>query len=160
MKHYEEAVLIKAPSSDIFSYSDNFDNFSSHMNKSSLMMAGSKMVTQTDAEKGRKVGSHIKMTGNMFGINLFLDEVVTIHEPPYHKEWQTVGKINLLVVDHYKLGFDIKEENGKARFRVYIDYDLPKSARTRLLGILLGQMYAKWCVQQMIKGVENHFNKS
>lgn len=159
MKHYEDSVLVKVPVDKVFAYADDPANFSSHMNKSSWMMGGSKMMTQTDEGKGQKVGSHIKMIGNIFGINLFLDEVITIHESPHHKEWQTVGKINLLVIDHYKLGFEIKPEGEKSYFKVYIDYDLPKSLKTYWLGIILGDVYAKWCVQQMIKGVESHFNE-
>ncbi len=158
MKNYEESTFINIPINEIFGFADNPAHFSSHMNKSSWMMGGSKMVTETDVGKGQKVGSHIKMTGNMFGIHLFLDEVVTHHEPPYHKEWQTMGSINLLVIDHYKLGFEIKPEKGGSHFKVYIYYDLPKSLKTRWLGMLLGDIYAKWCVRQMIKGVENYFN--
>lgn len=159
MRHFEDSVLVEAPVNEIFAYADNHANFSSHMNKSSWMMGGGKMITQTDESKGQKVGSHIKMTGNIFGINLFLDEVITIHEPPYNKQWQTIGKINLLVIDHYKLGFNIKSEKPSSDFKVYIDYDMPKSPKTRLLGIFFGDMYAKWCVHQMTKGVESYFNK-
>lgn len=38
---------------------------------------GGKMETWVDKGKGQKVGSHIKMSGKVFGINLFLDEVIT-----------------------------------------------------------------------------------
>jgi len=123
------------------------------------MMGGGKMETKTDEGKGRKIGSHITMGGNVFGVRLFLDEVITIHEPPYHKAWQTVGDINLLVIDHYILGFELKPRDNGSLLKVYIDYNLPKSSKTRLLGILLSQMYAKWCVQQMLHGVEEHFTK-
>ena len=115
------------------------------------------MNIETDEGKGGKVGSHIKMQGKVFGLNLFLDEVVTKHAPPYYKEWQTVGDINLLVIDHYKLGFEIKPEAEHSNLTVYIDYNLPKSFLTKLLGCLFGRVYAKWCVKQMINEVEAHF---
>ncbi len=157
--HFEESLFVSATTDTVFAYADNHTIFSAHMNKSSWMMGGSKMETSVDEGRGQTVGSHIKMSGRIFGVNLFLDEVVTIHEPPHHKEWQTVGDINLLVIDHYTLGFEIKPQETGSHFRVYIDYDLSQSLRTRLLGLLFGGMYAEWCVRQMTGGVRDHFTK-
>ena len=158
-KHYEEKEMITADPASVFSYADNPINFSSHMNTSSTMMGGGKMATKVDEGKGQRVGSHIAMTGEIFGFNLFLDEVVTIHKPPLHKAWQTVGKINLLVIDHYLLGFEIIPKSHEVQLRVYIDYNLSKSWKTKWLGIFLGDMYAKWCVKQMLVGVKDHFER-
>jgi hypothetical protein len=47
------------------------------------------------------------MTGRMLGIDLVLDEVVQVREPPYRKEWETIGHTRLLVIAGYRLGFDI-----------------------------------------------------
>ncbi len=157
LRHYEESTLIPAPAGIVFAYADDFTNFSSHMNKSSWMMGGGKMKTEVDAGKGQKVGSHIKMSGKVFGINLYLDEAVVIHEVPYHKVWQTVGKINLIVIDQYTLGFEIKPETSGCKIKVFIDYNLPRSLATYWLGLLFGEMYAKWCVQQMINGARENF---
>ena len=156
-KHYEENTIIKSDAESIFAYADVHTNFSSHMNKSSWMMGGGKMETKVDEGKGQKVGSHIRMSGNVFGINLSLDEVVTEHTPPYRKVWETVGKINLLVIDHYLLGFKIEPEKNNSKLTVFISYNLPHSAKTHWLGVLFGEMYAKWCVGQMIQGVKEHF---
>lgn len=157
MEHYEESLIIPTKAEDLFSFMDDHRNLSAHMNKSSWIMGGGKMETWVDEGKGQKVGSHIKMGGKVFGINLFLDEVITHHEPPFHKEWQTMGKINLLVIDHYTLGFEIKPQDSSSLLRVYINYNLPKSAKTYWLGLLFGKMYAKWCVKQMIKSPRDHF---
>lgn len=157
-RHYEDDTLINTDAERIFVYADDPTNFSSHMNKSSWMMGGGSMKTDTDEGKGQKIGSHIKMGGKVIGINLFLDEIVTRHEPPFHKEWETVGDLKLLVIDHYRLGFEIKQEGSNcARLKVYIDYNLPQSPGNRILGYLFGEMYAKWCVYQMINGVKEHF---
>ncbi len=158
-RHLEESVVVSVSPDVIFAYADDQGNFSAHMNQSSWMMAGSKMETHTDEGEGKKVGSHITMSGNVLGVKLFLDEVITIHDFPLQKEWQTVGNINLLVIDHYTLGFKIKPYAARSQFTVYIDYDLPKSWKTRVLGVRLGGMYAKWCVRQMTQGVQNNFSK-
>lgn len=157
-RHFEESVSVQEKPETIFAYADDHRNFSAHMNQSSMMMVGSKMETKTDEGEGKKVGSHITMSGTMMGVNLYLDEVITVHEPPRQKEWQTVGNINLLVIGHYALGFKIDPQSQGSKFTVYIDYDLPKSWKTRALGILFGGMYAKWCVTQMTNGVKKHFD--
>lgn len=157
-RHYEQSVPVKALPENVFAYTNDHKNFSSHMNQPSWMMAGGSMRTETDEGKGQRVGSHIRMSGNVFGVALFLDEVITKYEPPHRKAWETVGKVNLLVIDQYKLGFEITPRDQESDLRVYIDYDLPKSWKTRLLGKLFGGMYAKWCVSQMTKGTREHFD--
>ena len=158
-KHYEASVTVSAGESEVFSYADDPRNFSSHMNQKSLMMAGSTMETEVDEGEGKQVGSHIRMEGKIMGVPLSLDEVIVERNPPRSKAWETVGDINLLVIDHYKLGFDIKPSNGQSDMTVYIDYNLPQSKRTQWVGRLFGGIYAQWCVKQMVNGVSNHFNK-
>ena len=157
LKHYEDSKLIAVDQKTLFEYIDDHKSFLSHMRKPSGMMGGGSMRVDIDEGKGQKVGSHIRMHGKILGINLFLDEVVVQHDPPFRKAWETVGDINLLVIDHYRLGFEIESNNSTSTLRVYIDYNLPQSARTRILGYLLGGVYAKWCVNQMITGVRDHF---
>lgn len=154
MKHYEESVLFNALPKDLFAYVDDHLNFSSHMNKSSWMMGGGKMETELDSGQGKVIGSHIKMSGNVLGINLFLDEVITEHTPPTRKVWKTVGVPRLLVIGTYELGFEIAKENEGSRFKVFINYDLPESGFSKLLGYLFGRIYAKWCVHQMIQSTD------
>ncbi len=115
------------------------------------------METQIDEGKGQKIGSHIKMSGKVFGINLFLDEVITEHDSPKRKVWETVGTPKLLVIGSYQLGFELNPVSSGTNFGVFIDYELPKSLTTRWLGFLFGRTYAKWCVQQMIQGINEHF---
>lgn len=153
--HFENSAIIPASPDKVFAFADNPANFSSHMNKSSWMMGGGSMNTHIDDKKFQEIGSHLQMEGTVFGIKLFLDEVVIKHDPPFRKEWQTVGDINLVVIDHYSLGFEIKPEEN--RLKVYIDYELPKSLKTLWLGKLFGGFYARWCVGQMLSGVKEHF---
>ncbi len=115
------------------------------------------MKTEMDEGKGKKVGSHIKMSAKIFGLSLFLDEIVTLREPPVRKEWETVGVPHLLVIGNYKMGISLKKTAEGTNLTVFIDYDLPSSFGGKLLGLLFGRMYAKWCVKQMIGGVKNEY---
>ena len=92
------------------------------------------------------------------GIELFLEEVVTEREPPHHKAWETIDRPRLLVMDRYRLGFDILSEgNRSSELRVFIDYDLPEAPGFRWLGLILGKTYAMWCVQKMVNDARKHF---
>lgn len=157
--HYEETSLIQATPEDVFNYVDDQKRFSSHMSKSSWMMGGGSMSTEFDEGQGKTIGSHIQMKGRVFGINLYLDEVVTLREPPHRKEWETVGVPKLLVIGNYKMGFEISPKDSVSQLRVFIDYELPTTTNSRWLGQLFGKMYAKWCVQQIANGVAEYFRK-
>lgn len=151
MRHCEESASIPASVKQVFDYVDDHARLSSHMRQSSWMMVGGRMDIQADAGRGQVVGSHIRLSGKILGIQLYLDEVVTQHEPPYRKAWQTVGAPKLLVIGHYRMGFEINAENRGSKLRVFIDYELPTTLSTRWLGYLFGGIYAKWCVRQMIQ---------
>ena len=143
---------------ETFNFVNNHKNFSSHMNKSSLMLGGGEMKTEFDNDMGQKLGSHIKMSGNAFGLKLYLDEVITFYNPPYKKEWGTVGDLTLYIIGQYKLGFEISPKDKGSIIKVYIDYDKPKSFIEKVLSLFLGYFYAKWCVNQMINGVKLKFS--
>lgn len=159
-RHYEEHVTLPVGAEKIFSYADDFSRLSSHMNKSSSMMMGGSMETLLDEGRGQAIGSHIRMKGKMMGIELSLDEVVTEREPPRHKAWETIGRQRLLLMDRYRLGFDISKRDRVSDLRVFIDYDLPARIPFRWLGLAFGKFYAKWCVQQMVNDASQHFMRS
>src|SRR3989344_5709890 len=155
MRHYEESSVIPATAEKIFAYIDDHTRFSSHMNKSSWMMGGGKMEIKVDEGNDQKMGSHILLSGSAFGIKIFLDEVVTRHEPPLIKTWETVGIPKLLIVGSYGMGIEITPQNEQSQLLVYIDYDLP--ATNTWLGLLFSGIYAKWCVRQMVNGTKDQF---
>jgi hypothetical protein len=121
------------------------------------MMGGGRMELTVDDGKGERVGSHIRLAGTAFGLELALDEVVTERTPPTRKVWETVGIPKLLVIGSYRMGFDITPQGGTSTLRVFIDYTLPSAGTARFLGTLLGDFYAKWCVDQMVRDTRAHF---
>ena len=154
-RSYSESAKILASPSEVFDYIDDHNKFSSHMNSSSPMMGGSKMNTYVDELKGKKVGSHIKMDGKVFGIYVSLDEVVTEHDAPHRKSWKTVGTPKLIIIGQYQMKVNIEPDGSGSLLTVSIDYELPKSFIW--IGKLLSGWYAKWCVEQMLHGTQQHF---
>jgi hypothetical protein len=156
-RHYEENVRLPVGADELFSYADDFSKLSSHMNKSSSMMMGGSMQTSADQARGQAIGSHVSMKARMMGIELFLEELVTERKPPHYKAWETIGRPRLLVIDSYRLGFEITEQGKSSKLRIFIDYNLPTTTSLRWLGRMFGKLYAKWCVQQMVDDARKYF---
>src|SRR5262245_33157784 len=127
------------------------------MGQSSWMMGGGRMRVELDEANGQAVGSHIRLSGRVLGIRLYVDETVTRRDPPAAKVWETVGSPRLLVIGAYRMGVEITPEKRGSRLRVFIDYDLPRGWATNWLGRLFGGIYARWCVNQMLTGATTHF---
>lgn len=150
-RHEEYSGVVNAPPEQVFAQLDDQTRLSTHMSKRSWKMGWGKMETVLDARHGRSVGSHIVLRGRVFGIRLYLDEIVTVRQPPLRKTWATVGEPRLLVIGAYSMGFDLAPAGSNTRLRVAIDYDLPSNGIPRLLGLALGRLYAKWCTRQMVR---------
>ena len=154
MRHYEESKSISASPADLFQLIDDHSRLSAHMTRPSWMMGGGRMDVSLDAGRGQQVGSHIKLSGKAFGIDLFLDEVVTAREPSRRKAWETVGTPKLLIIGKYRMAVDIAAEGNGSTLRVSIDYQQPEAS---LLGFLFAAAYAKWCVRRMLNDAATHF---
>ena len=158
--HHESTARVAAPSDQVFAYLDNPKALAEHMGESSMMMMGSRMSIDVDADGGRVVGSKIRMQGRMMGIPLSLEEVITERLVPSKKVWQTIGTPTLLVMAHYRMGFELTPSGDASMLRVFIDYSLPTTAPGSWLGRLLGGVYARWCTKQMADGAAKHFDST
>lgn len=155
--HYESSATIRSPVSQVFAYIDDHTRLSSHMSESSWMMGGGRMEVELDEGRGKKIGSRIRLSGRVFGAELSVEEVVTEHNPPHSKVWETTGSPRLLVIGSYRMGFELSPQKNGSMFRVFIDYALPERAPARWLGRLFGRYYAQWCTQQMVDDAVKHF---
>ncbi len=155
--HDESTTFAHASVDRVFAYLDDPKSLSAHMGESSMMMLGSRMSMDIDAEGGRAIGSKIRMHGSMMGIPLSLEEVITERQAPCRKVWETIGTPNLQVMAHYRMGFEVTPSGDSSRVRVFIDYSLPMSPPGSWLGRLLGGAYARWCTRQMASGAARHF---
>ena len=158
--HEERRVLVDATADRVFAALDNPTRMTSHMSETSWRMGGGKMETVVDTAHGQQVGSHIILRGRAFGIRLFVEEVVTVREPPTRKIWETIGTLRLLTIGSYRMSFEVTPGPAGAELRVGIDYQLPASGIGRVLGCFFGRAYARWCVRQMTASAINLFARS
>ena len=158
--HYETSGFVAAIAEQVFAHLDDHTRLSSHMSKSSWKMGGGRMALQFDEQQGRRVGSRIRLAGRVFGLALSVEEIVMERQSPYRKVWETIGAPRLLVIAHYRLGFEITPEGSGSVLRVFIDYALPERGLARWCGVLFGSYYAKWCTNQMLEDAASQFSTS
>ena len=124
----ESNGLVQAPMDQVFAHIDDHARLSAHMGEPSWRMGGGRMETQIDAGRGQKVGSRIRLSGRVFGVELSVEEIVVERDPPRRKVWETTGAPKLLVVGHYRMGFELSAQGNASMLRVFIEYALPESA--------------------------------
>ena len=158
--HHESSARVAAPIDQVFAHLDDPQALAAHMGESSMMMMGSRMSIDVDADGGRVVGSKIRMQGRIVGIPLSLEEVITERLVPSKKVWKTIGTPKLLVIAQYRMGFELTPSGDTTLVRVFIDYSLPTTAPGSWLGRLLGGVYARWCTRQMADDAARHFDST
>ncbi len=156
IRHYEESKVISAPPKEVFEFVDNPLNLSKHMEEPKPEMLWGWMKNTPDEKGGREVGSVIRMDGNVLGLKLALEQVITERKVDISKTWKT-NWVNLWVIGNYELGFNISPVDSQTELNVHINYNLPDSRKTRWLGYIFGDLYAKWCVRQMLTDTNNYF---
>lgn len=157
-RHEECSEAVAATPERVFALIDDPERLTGHMSQPSWRMGGGSMQTALDEGGGRELGSHIRVHGRVFGLELSLDEVVTERQPPTRKVWETVGTPKLLVIGSYRMGFEATPRESGSLLRVFIDYDLPASWPGRWLGRAFGTYYARWCTRTMVRDAVRHFD--
>lgn len=153
--HEESIGFVRETPDRVFAKLDDHARLAAHMARPSWRMGWATMQIITDPQRPRGVGAHIALRGRVFGFRLSVDEAVTRYEPPSLKEWETTTEPHLLVIGQYRMGFFTSAERDGTTLRVVIDYNHPTPAFTRLLGVLFGRMYARWCTSQMVNDAES-----
>jgi len=147
-RHRQASVQVAATPERLFAHLDDQTRLAAHMARPSMMMGGGRMTYDFDEGRGQAVGSHIRMGGRAFGLELFVDEVVTERIPPRRKVWRTVGRPRLIIIGDYEMGFEVKPIPDGAALQVWIDYDLAPTGLGRLVPTL-ADACARWCVERM-----------
>ena len=155
-RHHKTETRLRASPEAAFDYLDDFRNLSAHMERPSAMMLGSRMEISTDEGGGRTVGSRVRMSGRVLGMRLALEEIVVERERPMRKAWETMES-RLAVIGQYRLGFELEPHGDESLLRVFIDYDLPRGALSRLAAAPFAGSYARWCTERMAQDARERF---
>ena len=148
-RNQQTEVSVAIDAQRLFAHFDNHRRLAGHMERPSAMMAGATMRVETDARHGQAVGSVIRITGRVLGVELLVEEVVTERVPPLRKTWETRGEPRLLVIGSYRMGFTIAPQGDRSQLVVFIEYQLPAGGFAHWLSLLFSRTYAAWCTRRM-----------
>ena len=154
---HESTGFVQSPMDQVFAHIDDHKRLSSHMGAPSWRTGGGRFETQIDEGRGQIVGSRIRLSGRVFGVELSVEEIVVERDPPRRKVWETTGVPRLLVIGHYRMGLELSAYESGSLLGVFIEYALPERGLARWLGRLLGRYYAGWCTQKMVDDAVKHF---
>ena len=157
--HYENSAAVAAKRADLFAYLDDPLRLSGHMSESSWRMGGGKMTIVLDDEGWGRVGAMAQMSGTAFGMRLHLRARIAEYLPPERKVWETMEEPMLLVIGRYGMGVELIPQGDHTRLRIFIDFALPKSWPFSWFGALLGDAYARWCVNSMLQDAMAYFTR-
>ena len=147
--HFERTVWLGATPDQTFRYLDDQARLAGHMSQPSWRTGWGVMTFAFDDRQGRAPGALITLQGRVFGLDLYVQEVVRDYDPPHSKVWETVGTPRLLVISGYRMGFKLTSTGQGCRLHLFIDYTLPGNGFSRWLGRWIGPYYARWCINRM-----------
>lgn len=148
--HAQSEALAATSVTDLFDLLDDPQRLGGHMERRFWRTLGTRMGYRFDARGGRAVGSRMSLEGDLWGWRVGVEQQVVAHDPPHRKAWETLGEPRLIVVGHYRMGFEIHPATAGSVVRVWLDYCIP-SWRPRAIARALAAGYASWCVRQMTR---------
>ena len=73
---YESSGFVQSPIDQVFAHLDDHTRLSSHMSERSWRTGGGRMETEIDEGRGQTVGSRIRLSGRVLGVELSVEEIV------------------------------------------------------------------------------------
>lgn len=160
MKTISKSLLIHSTPEKIFAQMDDFSKTGMHMSESSMMMMGSKLKLEQLSTNPSGVGARYRWYGKMMGLTIDFTEAVTKWQPPLFKEWETVGDVKLIIMNWYKMWFEIIPAENGATVRLSISYLPPKQWFYLILSLLFAKWYCNWCINNMLNHTKMNLEKT
>ena len=107
---YESSGSVRSPMEQVFAHLDDHTRLSSHMSERSWRTGGGRMETDIDEGRGPTVGSRIRPSGRVFGVELSVEEIVVERAPArwlerlfgrYYARWCTQQMVDD-AVNHFE----------------------------------------------------------
>lgn len=152
-KHLSNQIIVQASPAEVFSRLDDMTEIGKHMTESSMPLMGSKLKFAILSPNETDIGATYRYYGKIMGLTLDITEVVRRYKLNEEKFWETIGEPKIIIMSHYVLGFQLKPTTGGTQATFSIDYEIPQRGLGKVLGILLSNWYAHWCLRMMLDRV-------
>lgn len=154
MKTIQKIKSYKAVPEQVFSCIDDLGVTGMHMTQSSMPMMGGKMDVQFLTP--HKTGLHTKYrwTGKVLWWELDFTVEVTKWINSKEKTWETIGLAKMIIYSWFRMNLKVEQGLNESIAYLSISYNKPKGIFNRILCVLLGPWYAKWCLDNMLNDTE------
>lgn len=159
MRSKTKSIYIHASPEKVFSQMDDFSKTGMHMSESSMMMMGSKLNLEQLSPIATGIGAKYRWYGKMMGMTIDFNEAVTKWQPPFLKEWETIGEAKIIIMAWYRMWFDIMPDGDGTQARLSISYLPPKEGYNKILSFFLARWYCSWCLSNMLNDTKRNLEK-
>lgn len=151
MTTFKKSMEFDAPADVVFDRLDDLGVTGMHMTKSSIPMMGGKMDLQFLSSQKRGLNTRYRWTGKVMWMPIDFVVEVTKWVPGKEKSWETVGPAKLIIYSWFKMNLKASPRQGNSsKALLTITYEKPRQVLPRFLCFLLGDWYAKWCINNML----------
>lgn len=153
-KHLSSQTIVQASPTEVFGCLDDMHEIGKHMTESSMPLMGSKLKFEILSPNVTDIGATYRYYGKIMGLPLDITEVVRSYKMNEEKYWETIGEPKIIIMSHYVLGFQLQPTAGGTQATFVIDYEIPQHGLSKILGLLLSNWYAHWCLRMMLDRVK------
>jgi hypothetical protein len=151
VKTVSQTYIFHAPAGLVFDHLDDLSLTGMHMTKGSLPMIGGKMNFRFLSSNKKGLHSKYRWTGKTLWMNLDFTVIVTEWVRGIKKTWETEGVSNMIIYSWFKMNLTIQPGRQQCAATLSISYDQPLSFIGRVLCVVFGKWYARWCISSMFR---------
>lgn len=160
MKTIEKIKIYNAWPNAIFDCLDDLGVTGMHMTESSMPMMGGKMDLQFLSSHKTGLGTRYRWTGKVMWWQLDFTVEVTKWIGGKEKIWKTTGPAQLIIYSWFQMNLKVWENQEDSLAQLSISYEKPNGFFYKLLCILVGDWYCRWCLNKILTDTEKILKNS
>lgn len=161
MKTISKTKIYKAPPVAVFDCLDDLGVTGMHMTKSSMPMMGGKLQLEFLSPHKKGLDTIYRWTGKVLWWSLDFTVQVTEWVQGKEKTWKTIGPASIILYSWFAMHLVVESAGEGSIARLSFMYEKPRGSFNRLLCLLLGSWYGRWCLDHMLadagRQLENSF---
>lgn len=114
-------------------------------------MMGGKMNLQFLSANSKGLHTKYRWTGKALWMKLDFTVLVTDWVRGIRKTWETEGVSKMIIYSWFKMNLAIQPRHQQCAATLSIYYEQPSSVIGRILCVLFGEWYARWCINSMFR---------
>lgn len=154
MKTIESSKQYTAAPEQAFDCLDDVGVTGMHMTEASMPMMGGKMELEFLTPYKTGPNTKYRWTGKVLWRKLDFTVEVTKWIRGKEKVWETIGTPQLVIYSWFRMNLKVEPNTNESIAHLSISYEKPKGCFNKILCLLLGDWYCKWCLKNMLNDAE------